>query len=172
GIMKKSISFEIFPLWVSILSSAVNIAIYAMGAYILFNFGWIYVIPYLLYCLWVESRVLKGSCADCYYYGKNCGGGKGKVCAVLYKKGDPEQFVTRCITWKDIFPDFFIAVIPLLCGMVLLYLSFSIALLMVLTLLFFLYFAGNAMLRGTFACRYCKQRELGCPAGKVLNKKR
>jgi hypothetical protein len=29
---------------------------------------------------------------------------------------------------------------------------------------------GNAMLRGSLACKYCKQKELGCKAEQLFNK--
>jgi hypothetical protein len=27
---------------------------------------------------------------------------------------------------------------------------------------------GNAIVRGSFACKYCKQKELGCPAARLF----
>jgi hypothetical protein len=41
-----------------------------------------------------------------------------------------------------------------------------------LTILGILYFGGNAVRRGSFACKYCKQREIGCPTEKVFMKER
>jgi hypothetical protein len=35
--------------------------------------------------------------------------------------------------------------------------------------LFLLGFFGNALVRGQLACRYCKQREIGCPAEQVFD---
>jgi hypothetical protein len=29
---------------------------------------------------------------------------------------------------------------------------------------------GNSFVRGSLACRYCKQRDLGCPAEQLFNK--
>jgi len=37
-------------------------------------------------------------------------------------------------------------------------------------ILFFLFFGGTAMIRGNLVCKYCKQREIGCPAEKLFNK--
>jgi hypothetical protein len=37
-----------------------------------------------------------------------------------------------------------------------------------LAVLIALSFVGNAVLRGSFACKYCKQREIGCPAEKLF----
>jgi len=32
--------------------------------------------------------------------------------------------------------------------------------------------AGNSYIRGSLACKYCQQRELGCPAEKLFNKEK
>jgi len=40
-----------------------------------------------------------------------------------------------------------------------------------LLLLIVLSTTGNAFIRGTFTCKYCKQRDLGCPAEQLFNKK-
>lgn len=45
------------------------------------------------------------------------------------------------------------------------------ALLLALLFLMVLSTTGNAFIRGTFACQYCKQRDLGCPAEQLFNKK-
>jgi hypothetical protein len=37
--------------------------------------------------------------------------------------------------------------------------------------LFFLGFAGNAMVRGCLVWKHCKQKDIGCPAEKLFNKK-
>jgi hypothetical protein len=38
-----------------------------------------------------------------------------------------------------------------------------------LVVLVFLSLAGNAIIRGSFACKYCRQREIGCPAEKLFS---
>jgi len=38
-------------------------------------------------------------------------------------------------------------------------------------ILLVLSFGGNAFIRGSFACNYCKQKEIGCPAEKLFSKK-
>lgn len=46
---------------------------------------------YVLYCFGLEVQLLKGHCVNCYYYGEICGFGKSKLCAWLFKKGEPEN---------------------------------------------------------------------------------
>jgi len=166
----ESRSYENYPAWMVIISSAVAVSIYAVGAYILAGFGIPVSILYVLYCLWVEVGVLKGSCVHCYYYGKVCGLGRGKLCSLLFKKGDPQKFIQREVSWKDMLSDFIVSLFPLVGGTILLVREFTWLLVGMLTLLVILFFSGNALVRGAFACRYCEQREIGCPAQKMFSK--
>ena len=65
--MERPDAYERFPLRIVLLSNLVGISIYAIGAYILAGFGIWLAMLYLVYCGWIELRVLKGSCVDCYY---------------------------------------------------------------------------------------------------------
>jgi len=169
--MKELDSYESFPLRIVFLSNLVAISIYAIGVYILAGLGIWLAVLYLVYCCWFEVRVLRHSCVNCYYYDKVCGFGKGKLCSLLFKKGDPQKFIEAQITWFDLIPDFMVFIFPVIGGIVLLVMDFSWILLALLAVLLVLSFGGNALVRGSFACKYCKQRELGCPAEKLFNRK-
>ncbi len=168
--MAETKTYENFPLPIAVVSNLVALAIYAIGAYILAVFTIFLSVLYLLYCLWVETSVLRGSCVHCYYYGKVCGLGKGKLCSLLFKKGDPRKFTERQISWYHMLPDFMVSIIPAVAGIVLLVRDFSWVILALLVILAMLSSGGNAIIRGSFACRYCRQREIGCPAQKVFSK--
>lgn len=172
GYIMETTAYEHFPVRIGLLANTVALAIYGLGAYILGRAGILFVIPYLLYCLWVESNVLRKSCTHCYYYGKMCAFGKGKLCSWLFKKGDPQKFIDREISWRQIVPDMLVLVFPLIGGIVLLIKGFSWLLVVLLALLVVLSFGGNAIIRGSFACKYCKQRELGCPAQQLFGEKK
>lgn len=165
-------SYENFPIWIALLSNLVAISIYTIGAYILAGFGTLLAILYLLYCLWIEIGILRGSCVDCYYYGKVCGLGKGKICSLLFKKGDPQKFAEKEVSWSRILPDFMVFIFPIVGGIILLVRNFNWLLVAMLAILVILSFGGNAVIRGSFACRYCKQREIGCPAEKIFRKEK
>jgi len=123
--VQESAGFERFPLWIVVLSNLVSLSIYALGATILTGLApWLSIL-YVLYCLWLEIRVLQKSCADCYYYGKVCGFGKGKLCALLFKQGSPQRFVEKQVSWADVLPDFGVSVFPLIGGIVRLIVGFS-----------------------------------------------
>lgn len=168
--MKNEETYENFPLWIPLLSTVLSLSIYITGFYIFLQLGILFAVLYVLYCLWIEMRILRYSCVDCFYYGKTCGLGRGKVCALLFKKGDPEKFPERKISWKDLIPDFMVMIFPLIGGIVLLIRDFTWLILGLMVILVVLSTVGNAFIRGSLACKYCKHKELGCPAERLFNK--
>jgi hypothetical protein len=161
-------AYERFPIWIVVLSNVVGMSIYLIGASILAGFGLWLAGLYLLYCFGLELRLLKGHCVDCYYYGKTCGFGKGKLCSWLFKKGDPRKFAEVKISWATMLPDFMVLAWPVVGGLILLVQNFTWLLVGILVLFVVLSLSGNALVRGSFTCKYCKQKALGCPAAKLF----
>ena len=161
--------YEEFPLPLVLLCTLSNILIYIIGAYIIADIGKIYAFLYLLYCLFLETRILLMSCRDCYYYGKLCAFGKGKICSLLFKRGSLERFKMKKITWVDIVPDFLVSIIPLVIGIFLLILDFTWLRLSVILLLVIIAFPFTGFVRGSISCKFCKQKEIGCPAVLLFN---
>jgi len=151
-------------------SNLLSISMYLIGAAILYQIGLIWLVLYVLFILLLELRLMKGHCVDCYYYGRTCAFGKGRLSCMFFPKGTPEQFKKQTITWKNIVPDFLVFIIPLLVGIALLIHDFSWILLVLIIILFFLGFMGNAVVRSQLACRYCRQREIGCPAQRLFER--
>jgi hypothetical protein len=168
--MKSNKTFECFPLWMVAIVDIVAFGIYIIGAYIMFklglNWGWLY----LLYCLIVEIRVMRISCVHCYYYGKLCGLGRGKLASLFFRKGNPKKFLEKKIIWKDLITDLLVSLVPFILGIYILFNDFSWSMLILIIILLFLTTFGNGFVRGNFACKYCKQRELGCPAERLFAK--
>jgi len=162
-------TYEQFPLPMVAISVLVTLMIYAIGAWILAGHGPVVAAAYLFYCACFELWVMKQSCANCWYYGKVCGLGRGKVCAYLFPQGDPGMFSCRTITWPMLIPDMLIMLLPLLGGAILLFRSFTWSVASGMVLLLALTFGGNAFVRSQIACKYCKQREIGCPAEKLFS---
>jgi hypothetical protein len=48
--------------------------------------------------------------------------------------------------------------------------DFTWLVVVMLAILVVLSLGGNAVVRGSFACKYCKQRQIGCPAEKLFGK--
>lgn len=169
--MQESCCREEYPASIVVVSNLLSFLIWGIGAYILSRFSIIVVIAYLLGILVLELRLLGRHCVDCYYYKKTCAFGKGRLSALFFPRGDPERFLRMQITGKDIVPDFLVFLIPVLAGVLLLIQAFSWGILFLVIALVILGFAGNALVRGNLACRYCKQREIGCPAEKLFDEK-
>ncbi len=169
--MKKSKGYENYPFWIILVCNLFSIAIYAAGGYIIYQLGFFWLILYIAYILFLVFRLMKISCVNCYYYGKCCALGAGKLSAVFFKKGDKN--LAQCdASWGKILPDFLVSLIPVLIGIILLIIHFDIWILVAIVLVLVLTFFGNAIIHGSLICKYCKQRELGCPADKLFNKKK
>jgi hypothetical protein len=161
---------ENYPAAIVIGSNLLSFLIWGIGAFILFRFSTILVACYVIFVLILEFRLVSGHCTDCYYYGKTCAFGKGRLSSLFFRKGNPENFSRMNLTWKDIIPDFLAFMIPVLAGILLLIREFTWTVLILVIALFLLGFLGNALVRGQLACRYCKQREIGCPAEQLFDK--
>jgi len=74
------------------------------------------------------------------------------------------------MTWKDIILDILISLLPVLAGIILMVIEFDYFILAATIGIILLTTFGNSFIRGRLACRYCKQRDLGCPAEALFNK--
>jgi len=169
--MKKETCFEEYPGRTVFFSNLVSIAIYLIGAFIMYKVGLIWLVLYLIFILSLEVKLIGRHCVDCYYYGKICAFGKGRICSIFFKKGNTKNFCNMKMTWKDIIPDFLVSLIPVIVGIILLIKDFNWIILILVIVLLILAFFGNALIRSQLACKYCKQRKLGCPAQKLFEKK-
>jgi hypothetical protein len=169
--MQEPEGYEQYPTRIVLLSNLLSVFMYLTGVFLVFQFGLVWAILYLLFIFLLEFRLLGSHCVDCYYYGKTCALGKGRLSRMVFPKGIPERFCNKTITWKDIIPDFLVFIIPVLAGIVLLFIEFHWTILVLVIVLFMLGFFGNAFVRGQLACRYCKQKEIGCPAAQLFDKK-
>lgn len=165
--MEEISCYDSYPRWIILISSLVSIATYAAGAFIVYMADLIFLILYLLLILGLEVRLLGGHCVNCWYYGKWCAFGRGALSGLLFKRGRPERFLKKA-GFRDILPDLLIVLLPLAAGIAALIRDFSWLVLSMMVLLALLASAGNAFVRGSLACRYCRQRRLGCPAEQLF----
>jgi hypothetical protein len=170
--MSEPVCFDQYPARIVITANLLALLMYVIGAFLLYNLWPVLVIPYILFILLLEYRLLRWHCVDCWYYGKRCAFGKGWLSARLFPKGRTENFCGKKITGKDVVPDFLAFLIPVVAGLMLLLISFRVLVLALVIALLVLGFAGNALVRGRMACRFCKQREIGCPAVQLFEKKK
>ncbi|MFC2032898.1 hypothetical protein ACFLUS_06095 [Chloroflexota bacterium] len=92
------------------------------------------------------------------------------MASLFLKKRDARGFEKDKITWKDIAPDFLVSLIPILAGVVILVIDFNWLLLSMVLLLLLLTSICNGLIRGSLACKHCKQREIGCPAEQLFSR--
>jgi hypothetical protein len=168
--MENSTRYDNFPLRIVFLCSSVTLAIYVLGMLILLGFGLAIAFLYVMFCLYCEYRVMKYSCVHCAYYGKLCGFGRGKLASLLFGPGDPQRFIDRKVTWVAVLPDFLVFLIPLVGGLILLIKDFDGLLLLAMVLLVILAFGAPPVTRGQYACKYCKQKDIFCPAEQLFRK--
>ena len=135
--MKENKCYENYPLKFVIGANILQLTIYLIGAYIIYLTGLAWLILYLIFILILEVRLLKISCIHCYYYNKRCAFGKGKLCAIFFKKGGPKKFIEKQISWMDIIPDFMVSLIPLFIGIALIIINFNWILLLLVFLLIY-----------------------------------
>lgn len=170
--MREPALCENYPATTVIVSTLVPVLIWVTGAFVLSRIGLPWALLYLLFVFALEVRLVSGHCRDCYYFGKTCAFGKGRISALFFRKGNPQRFSRIALSWKDIIPDFLVFLVPVMTGVVLLAQEFSWTILLSVIVLLLLGFAGNAFVRGHLACRFCKQRELGCPAERLFDAKK
>lgn len=163
-------TYDNYPVWIVIISNLVSLSIYVLGFILIHRAGWVVSAAYLVFILIMEYRLIGRHCTSCFYYGKTCGFGKGRISSLFFKRGDASRFCNSKMEWKDMIPDLFVSLFPLVTGIILMILKFELVLLGAALLLIFLTTAGNSFIRGSLTCRYCYQRLLGCPAEQLFNK--
>jgi hypothetical protein len=157
-------SYEKYPWHQVFITNTLSILIYTLGVVILQHVNWVVAGLYLIYIFILEIRLLKYHCPNCYYYGKICAFGKGRISSIFFKKGNPDKFICKSFSVKDLIPDILVFAFPAFAGIILLITDFQWYILVSLAGLIILNFSGNALVRGQIACKNCRQKDLGCPA--------
>lgn len=155
--------FEKYPGWIILTTSLVALINYAAGFYILFQTGLIWGICFIIYIIYLELSLYKDGCASCYYYGKTCAFGRGKIASLLFKKDDPEKFCQKEISWKTMIPQILLSLVPIIVGVLLLIKDFDWITLLVMLTPVVLWIFGNPVIYGKLACSHCKQKNICCP---------
>lgn len=160
-------TFESYPVWMIFVYYLVSFSIYLSGLYLTYLILPLFALVFFIYILFLEIQVLREGCVRCYYYGKRCVCGKGKIAKVFMKKDTKREFNEKEITMKDMIPSMLPTFVALIAGAYLTYQSwpnFSFIVIGLAVLPLILTFFGNPILYGKIACPHCKQGKLGCPA--------
>lgn len=153
---------EIFPLKTMVAENILFLFWILLGSYLCASLskvvGWAYLI-YGSSMLIVFMRILV--CKNCYYHGKWCHSGWGKLSALYCKQGEITRF--GCGAGGAIIPIFYgsMALIPIILAVITLIKSFSILILGILVLFIPVVALSSTILRKK-VCVQCKMKNL-CP---------
>lgn len=168
--MAKTKTFENYPSWMVLSYNLATFATYAAGAYILFQLGILFGALYLLFLFYLELSVYREGCVNCYYFGKVCIAGRGKIAPLFFKKGNPKKFCEKEMSFKDLVPQLLSVIIAEVVGIYLLLQSFSWLIVGVMAVPIIVWVFGNPIIYGKLACPHCKQGEICCPAKDYFSK--
>jgi len=136
---------------------------YFIGTLVIYSFNSIAGIFYAILCILTIFLSLKLRCSYCFYYGKRCGFGFGILSKVFFSQGESKEFNNS----KNVIPVLFFSlgtsIIPVIVGVILLIVKFSILHLIYFLLYIFVGFLPNFFIRKN-VCEHCEQGKLGCPA--------
>lgn len=157
---------EEYPMAGIILGNLVMILWIALGTLACWFFypivAWIYLV---LAVIMVYIILRKLVCTNCYYYGKWCAIGWGKLSALLFKRGNIEDFEKSIGIKLAPLTYGLLALIPLVLIVISIVLSFSLYKVIVLVLLLLISFYSTTISRKK-TCKKCKMR-LICPGSAV-----
>ena len=161
----KEVIFENYPKRIIVLSNLAMLVGYAIGAIILAGFGILVAVAYLIFCPVLTIILMKDGCNYCYYYGKWCGDGKGKIVPLFFKKRYDRDFSKMKFSNWDVFLVFLPTILPVIGAIVLLLIDFSWIMLILLILCIVIGLVSIIVMHGAVICKNCKQGRIGCPAG-------
>ncbi len=135
---------------------------YYIGTLVIYSLNSIAGIFYIILCILTIFLSLKLRCSYCFYYGKRCGFGFGILSKIFFSQGESKEFNKS----KNIIPVLIFSLgalfIPVVIGIVLLFVNFSVLYLFYLILYILVAFLPNIFIRSK-VCEHCEQGKLGCP---------
>jgi asparagine N-glycosylation enzyme membrane subunit Stt3 len=151
---------EDFPKSVIIIRWVILLFAFALGIYVLFELHQMLAIVYIVYSVMALTLILTLSrCVNCFYHGRLCNTGWGKIAAYLFKKGDESKYVDRYdyaiflhLLW----------LIPLLAAALQAVRRRNILSLAILAAYLFALFVEKIILK-KLCCKRCHQKDF-CPA--------
>ncbi len=153
---------EQFPLKTVVTENGLYLLWFALGAYLCWRFMPVIGFVYLGFGVLMSGYIMRIIvCGNCYYYGKGCHTGWGKLSAMFCKKGDIENFGAGIS--GVVIPFFYgsMALVPVVFSVIVNIRSFS-AVLTALTVVFVFVVYMSAYKFRTAACSVCKMKYV-CP---------
>ena len=150
------------------IAVGVWIAMGAVACWFLYPLiAWIYLAVAVLMVGIVLRKIV---CTNCYYYGKRCGVGWGKLSALLFKQGEIDKFDTSIGLKIAPLTYGLLSLVPLICVIIALVQAFTVPKIVVLLLLLAISLYSGFISRKK-GCGNCRMR-LICPGSAVKGESR
>ena len=151
---------ENYPVHIIIIHWIILLLAFTLGIYILRGLHYMLAIIYIVYSLTALTLILPLSrCVSCFYYGKLCNTGWGKIAAYLFKKGDESKHVEH---YNYAIFLHLLWLVPLLVALLQLVRQREILALSIFVIYLFILFVEKIILK-KLGCKRCHLREF-CPA--------
>jgi cell division protein FtsW (lipid II flippase) len=151
---------ENYPKHITTIRWIILLLAFGLGIYVLLGLHYLLAIIYIVYSLVALTLILPLSrCASCFYHGKFCNTGWGKIAAYLSEKGDESKYVDH---YNYAIFLHLLWLIPLLIALLQLVRQKDLFALSIFVIYLFILFAEKIILK-KLCCKRCHQREF-CPA--------
>ena len=151
---------ENYPVPIIIIHWIILLLAFGLGIYILLEVHQILAIIYVVYSVVALTFILPLSrCVSCFYYGKLCSTGWGKIAAYLFKKGDESKYVEH---YNYAIFLHLLWLVPLLVALLQLVRKRDVFALSIFVTYLFILFVEKIILK-KLGCKRCHLREF-CPA--------
>jgi hypothetical protein len=154
---------ENYPIKIVCVSATLTIISYLLGTFVFYVLNPILGLIFFLLAVSTLIISLKLRCTNCYYLGKYCNFGLGKLAAILFKKGDSNEFSDPKKVITTAILSFGTMLLPIIAGIGLILFDFSLINLGLLIIYILFGIVPNFFVRGNF-CDKCMQGQLGCPS--------
>ncbi len=168
---KEPAVFKEYPISTVLIFNIVALINYVIGVYLFYQINALFAWLYLIYVIIIEISIYKEGCVSCWYYGKRCASGRGKIAPLFFKKDDPKKFCEKEVTWKNLLPTMLTTILPIVVGGFLLLQDFSWVVVVFIAVPILTWVFGNPIIYGKLACPHCKQGRICCPANEFFGKK-
>ena len=151
---------ENYPKHIIAIRWIILLTTFGLGTYILCDLHYALAIVYIIYSVIALILILPLSrCVNCFYHGKLCNTGWGRVAFYLFKKGDESKYVEH---YNYAIFLHLLWLVPLLAALLQLVRKRDVLVLSILVIYLFILFIEKIVLK-KLCCKKCHQKE-SCPA--------
>lgn len=161
------ICYENYPTYLVVVNILEVLVALIVAVVIIAQLGLWAVLGYAILALLAVVLALAYGCTRCYYYGRVCGTGLGKIAALVFKKRDEEEFgkfLSHRVSWTLVAV---VLLLPIAAGLISLREGFALP-----HLLWLAVFLGLMIVivvtHFRFVCNHCQEaRQKRCALGRL-----